>query len=154
MFGNNSWGSPEVTRFSRICEGKLAKGSRCARIRECKASEADRFVLVSEHDIVKVPCLATISEYGSTEVTRFTRLCEGEVPKGSHFVGICQCKVSGAARFAMIPERQMIEVLLSAWLKPRVWHEFLNVMWRCILRGLMDGRSLRSCSSQWWLSAG
>ena len=107
-------GGREVTRFTRICEVEVAKGSRLARVRGCKASEALRFVLASDQDIIEVLRLATIPEYGSTEVTHFTWLCEGEVAKGSHFVGIRQCKVSGEARFAMIPGRQMIEVLLSA----------------------------------------
>ena len=109
-------GGREVTRFTRICDVEVAKGSRLARVRGCKASEALRFVLVSDQDIIEVLRLATIPEYGSTEVTHFTWLCEGQA-KGSHFVGIRQCKVSGEARcamFAMIPGRQMIEVLLSA----------------------------------------
>ena len=60
----SEYGRPKVTRFTRIYEGEVAKGSRFARIHGCKASEASRSAMVSECKIIQVLCFATHSEYG------------------------------------------------------------------------------------------
>ena len=57
----SEYGRATATRFTRICEGEVAKVSHSARNRGGKASEACRLAMVSEGELIKVTCFATTS---------------------------------------------------------------------------------------------